>query len=81
MIMNVTAFLPLYTDEKHDWDGVVKHCTVENKTTGLSEEVECSAISTTEVSIIISVFSIDHQQSRNCSPPLISSTVTPLRRY
>lgn len=59
MIMNVTAFLPLYTDEKHDWDGVVKHCPISiNKTSNETSEVECSAVGPTEVSIIISVFSI-----------------------
>jgi MFS family permease len=58
MILNVTAFLPLYTGGKHDWDGVVAHRIQINETTKESQDVAYSVITSTENSAIISVFSI-----------------------
>jgi len=58
MILNVTAFLPLYTGEKHNWNGFIKYCDIFNETTKEPEKTECSVITSTENSAIISVFSI-----------------------
>ena len=60
MILNVTAFLPLYTGKKHDWNGFTKLCDTDkfNETTNEPIKIECSVITSTENSVIISVFSI-----------------------
>jgi MFS family permease len=58
MILNVAAFLPLYTNEKHDWNGVNKTCPVENETSKEIIYKPCSVITDDQNAIIISVFSI-----------------------
>jgi len=59
MILNVATFLPLYTDEKHNWDGVIKLCpNPDKKKPEDPEKIECSEIGSIQVSAIISVFSI-----------------------
>jgi hypothetical protein len=47
MIYNVTVFLPLYTDGKHDWDGVVLHRKSFNETANEFYYEEYSVITST----------------------------------
>jgi len=55
--MNVTAFLPLYAEKRTDWDNNETVKVVKNST-GSDVIVKDSPITTPQISLIISIFSI-----------------------
>ena len=57
MIMNVTAFLPLYAEKRTDWDNNETVKVVKNST-GSEVIVKDSPITSPQISLIISIFSI-----------------------
>ena len=57
MIMNVTAFLPLYAEKRTDWDNNETVKVVKNST-GSDVIVKDSPITSPQISLIISIFSI-----------------------
>jgi len=56
MIMNVTAFLPLYAEKRTDWENNNSTKTFKNSTG--TYIVKDSPITNTQISLIISIFSI-----------------------